>query len=297
MFHLTTHAAFKALLFLGAGSVIHACHTNNVWEMGGLGKKMPVTAITFFIATLALAGIFPLAGFWSKDEILLTTLNSGHIILYIGAVATAFMTAFYMSRIFLLTFTGKTAEGKHPHESPLVMTIPLMILALLSITAGFIGMPGMEKNIHTFLSPEAHAGEASLNMNVAVSSNLVALAGIALASLIYFFKVISAARLRSATGVFYTLLKNKYYIDEFYMFLIRHVVFVISRVIAWFDRHIVDGAVNLAAFLCRWSGNTLRYSISGEVQRYALIIFGGLVAALLALLLFAPDLWRSLGGL
>jgi NADH-quinone oxidoreductase subunit L len=297
MFHLTTHAAFKALLFLGAGSVIHAMSTNNIWEMGGLGKKMPITAATFLIAALALSGIFPLSGFWSKDEILLSTLHSGHTGLFAAALCTAFMTAFYMSRIFLVTFTGKTNPEKHAHESPLVMTIPLMILAVLSIVLGVVGLPGHEKNIYTFLAfGGPHAEETSFNVTVAVISNAVALAGILLAIVIYRAKLVSPERLRVSTGVFYTVLKNKYYIDEIYMFFIKYVLFMISSIIAWFDRHIVDGTVNLVAFLCRWSGSTLRLSINGQVQRYALIIFGGLIAALVAALLYAPRLLLTFGG-
>lgn len=297
MFHLTTHAAFKALLFLGAGSVIHAMHTNNIWEMGGLGKKMPLTSSTFAIATLAIAGIFPLSGFWSKDEILLSTLHSGHTLLYVSALATAFMTAFYMSRLFFVTFTGSTNPGKHPHESPLTMTIPLMILALLSAVLGLVGIPGHEKNIYTFLMPHHGEGaEGGLDIGVAVLSSVLAVSGILLSALVYFFKVIPADKLRLSAGKLYTLLRNKYYIDEIYLFLIKYIYFTLASAIAWFDRHIVDGAVNLTAFLCRWSGNTLRYSLSGRVQQYALIVFGGVLLALLFVFFGAQELFGALGG-
>lgn len=243
---------------------------------------MPLTGSTFLIAALALSGIFPLSGFWSKDEILLATLHSGHTVLFAAALATAFLTAFYMSRIFFITFTGRTAEARHPHESPAIMTVPLIILAVLSVIAGFLKFPGLEKD--------------PLNMTLAVSSNAVALSGILLAIVIYYAGAVSPVRLRNAAGFLYTLLKNKYYIDEMYMFVIRKVVFVLSAAIAWFDRHVVDGAVNLVAFLCRFSGDRLRYSISGPVQRLALIIFGGLVVALIAMMLAAPDLLAAAGG-
>ena len=131
VFHLTTHAAFKTLLFLGAGSVIHAVGTNDIWKMGGLGRRMPVTAITFFIAVLAIAGIFPLSGFWSKDEILQAARASGHPELYVPALVTVFLTAFYMARLFFVAFAGESRSESHAHESPVVMTVPLVILGLL----------------------------------------------------------------------------------------------------------------------------------------------------------------------
>ena len=278
MFHLTTHAAFKALLFLCAGSVIHACHTNNVWEMGGLGGKMPVTAVTFLVGMLALSGIFPFSGFFSKDEILLVALNSGHTVLFAAALATAFMTAFYMSRIFFITFTGESTQGGHPHESPAVMTVPLIVLAALSVVAGFFTLPGLEK------------GE--IHLLLALSSNAVAFAGILLAAVIYYARAVDPARIRDSAGFLYTLLKNKYYIDEMYLFIIRKVVYVVSEAIAWGDRRVVDGAVNLVAFLCRFSGEKLRYSISGRVQNYALILFSGVTGALLAMYFFGRGWWK-----
>jgi NADH-quinone oxidoreductase subunit L len=296
MFHLTTHAAFKALLFLGAGSVIHAMSTNDIWQMGGLGKKMPVTAATFCIASLAIAGIFPLSGFWSKDEILTATLHSGHPVLFAAALLTAFLTAFYMFRIFLVTFTGPENPGKHSHESPLVMTVPLMILAVLSIGAGFFGIPGTAKNIGTFLTSGAQGEEAGLNYSVAFSSSAVAVAGILLAFAVYYFKLVRAEKLKAVAGRLYTLLKNKYYVDEFYLLLIKYIFFVVTAAIAWFDRHVVDGAVNLAAFLCRWSGSTLRLTVPGRVQNYALVILAGLAVVLVAAAVRYAGPWALGGG-
>lgn len=303
MFHLTTHAFFKALLFLGAGSVIHAVHTNNIWETGGLHKKMPITSTTMFIATLAIAGIFPLAGFWSKDEILVTLHDSGNTLLYYTAVITAFMTAFYMFRLYIITFLGKPGHhSDHAHESPLTMTIPLMILAVFSIFAGLVGIPGQEVNISKFIyfakeagAEGAHHAEA-MNMGIAVTSSIVALSGILLAFIIYFFKWIKSDSLKKISGPVYTLLENKYYIDELYMFLIKNIFFVITEAVKWFDRNVVDGIVNFAAFMTRWGGSKLKLTTTGRVQSYALYIFGGLVVVIIAFAIYNPEALKLLGG-
>lgn len=296
MFHLTTHAFFKALLFLGAGSVIHAVHSNSIWDMGGLHKKMPITSITFFIAVLAISGIFPLSGFWSKDEILLAAKNSGQPLLYYGAIITAFLTAFYMSRIYFVTFLGKEKEGSHAHESPLTMTVPLMILAVFSVFSGLVDMPGLEKNIGTFLYHGAQPHETALDMGIAVTSSAVAVAGILIAFIVYGLKWIKAENLAKAAGPIYILLKRKYFIDELYMAIIKGFYYNLSAAIKWFDRHVVDGMVNLVAFLCRWAGAKLKYTVSGKAQDYALIITGGFVVILVAVALYNPDLMKMFGG-
>ncbi len=295
MFHLYTHAFFKALLFLCAGSVIHAMHTNNIWKMGGLHKKMPVTSITFLIAALAISGIFPLSGFWSKDEILVNVYESGNKILYYTAVITAFLTAFYMFRLYFVTFTG-SLKDEHAHESPKVMTIPLIILALLSIVSGFVGIPGMEKSIYNFLYTGEHPHEVAMNINIALNSNIVALSGIVLAFVIYGIKIIKPETMKKITGPFYTMSKNKFYIDEIYLFLIRKIFISISEFVKWFDRHIVDGIVNLIAFLCRWGGAKLRLTISGNLQNYALIIFSGFILIVVVFAIYNPDALKLLGG-
>jgi NADH-quinone oxidoreductase subunit L len=299
MFHLTTHSAFKALLFLGAGNVIHASNTNIIWKMGGLGKKMPITMITFAIATFAIAGIFPFAGFWSKDEILVTTLNSGHEILYYVAIVTAFMTAFYMARVFFVTFTGspKTDDSVHPHEMPLTMTVPLIILALLSIFIGFIGVPGTEKNITTFLmSGHGSVHESGINWTVAITSTIVAISGFILAFLIYSAGLIKPETLKQKSGFIYTILKNKFYVDEFYLFILDKTFFLVSSSIAWFDRHVIDGTVDLAAYIVRESGNRLRVTISGKVEQYALFVFLGMVAVIAGFAIYNPDALKLFGG-
>lgn len=295
IFHLYTHAFFKALLFLCAGSVIHAMHTNNIWEMGGLHKKMPITSITFFIAALAISGIFPLSGFWSKDEILVNVYESGNKILFYAAIITAFLTAFYMFRLYFVTFTGNI-KNQHVRESPKVMTIPLMILALLSIISGFVGIPGTEKSIYNFLFIGEHPHEVSMNMKIAVNSNIVALAGIVFAFIIYGIKLIKPETMKKITGPLYIISKNKYFIDEIYLFLIRKIFISLTEFVKWFDRHIVDGVVNMIAFLCRWGGAKLRLTISGNLQNYALIIFSGFILIVIVFAIYNPEALRILGG-
>lgn len=288
MFHLYTHAFFKALLFLCAGSVIHSIHSNNIWDMGGLHKKMPITSVTFFIAALAISGIYPLSGFFSKDEILLSVLHSGNKVLYYAALFTAFLTAFYMFRLYFVTFTGKEKESGHSHESPLIMTVPLIILALLSIFSGLIGIPGKEFSIYKFLFIE-HPEEGHFDLKVALTSNIIALIGILFAFLIYGLKIINPDTLRQKTGIIYTVLKNKYYIDEIYLFFIRKIYYSLTEAIKWFDRHIVDGAVNLIAFICRWTGGKLKFTITGRVQNYAMYIVIGVIILVLTIYVYQPD--------
>jgi NADH-quinone oxidoreductase subunit L len=270
-------------------------HTNNIWEMGGLHKKMPITSITFLIAAFAISGIFPLSGFWSKDEILVNVYESGNKILYYAAVITAFLTAFYMFRLYFVTFTGNLKDER-AHESPAVMTVPLILLALLSIISGFVGIPGTEKSIYNFLYTGEHPHEVAMNLKIAISSNIVALSGILFAFLIYGLKLIKAETMKKITGPFYVISKNKYFIDEIYLFLIRKIFFAITEFVKWFDRHIVDGAVNLVAFLCRWAGAKLRLTINGNVQSYALIIFSGMILIIAVFAIYNPEALRIFGG-
>ena len=193
-FHLGTHAFFKALLFLGAGSVIHCVGSNDMALMGGLRKYMPVTTWTFIIGSLALAGIFPFAGFWSKDEIITTAFTSGHYGYFVIAEIVAFMTAFYMFRLIFRTFFGEnhTPHG-HLHESPKVMTVPLIILSVFAIFAGFVGAPFMHNGYASYVFyGEPHHPEA--NYFVMLLSTVLALAGIGLAYLMYHKKSIDQPR-------------------------------------------------------------------------------------------------------
>jgi NADH-quinone oxidoreductase subunit L len=268
MYHLTTHAFFKALLFLAAGSVIFALHhEQNIWKMKGLLKSLPITGTTFLIGTLALAGIFPLSGFWSKDEIL--ALASEHnMFLYILASLTSLLTAFYMGRLFFVAFPGEKQKhhGHDVHESPAVMTIPLIFLAILSVIGGFIGIPH-------FIYPEAE--HLTLNLRVAVMSTIVALLGLG-ASYALYGKRPATDPLETKLGGVHTLLKNKYYFDHLYGWYVDVVQQSFAKLLEWFERFVivrfgVHGATNIA----KAGGNVLRSLQSGLVQFYALVFVLG----------------------
>jgi NADH-quinone oxidoreductase subunit L len=308
-FHLMTHASFKALLFLGAGSVIHSMHTNDIWEMGGLYLKMRTTAITFILGSLSLAGIFPLSGFWSKDEILLLALNKSPIFALVG-LAVAFMTAFYMFRLCFIAFYGKARDQhkfEHAHESPKVMTVPLVILAFLSIFAGWVGIPWLSKGYSTFVyHHEVHHLEP--NFILMLVATFVALSGIYLAYVIYYKGTISAERLKNRFSSIHKLLYNKYYFDELYNAIIIRPLFKLADflfkkfdlgVIDWlvnaagnftvflswfwelFDTYVVDGAVNGLGYVVRGTGAGIRRVQTGQLQNYAFIIFFGIVLIIL----------------
>lgn len=293
MFHLTTHAFFKALLFLGSGSVIHAVHTQDINEMGGLKNKMPITFWTFLIGTLALVGIPPFAGFFSKDEILSDAYKADKIIFFI-ALMCVFLTAFYMFRLCFKTFWGKE-QHSHAHESPFVMTFPLIILAVFAAFSGFMGSPFMGNWFQSFI----HFGEehiASPNYLVMASSVLVGLFGMALAWMLYYAKLFSLKPIASSFAPVIKIVQNKFYIDEIYHIiiflallsfskicaafdkfiidgtvnLISSIIYLISIISRLFDTYIVDGAVNLSAWITQRFGNTLRYLQSGFGQAYIL---------------------------
>jgi len=273
-FHLITHASFKALLFLGAGSVIHAVGTNNIWEMGGLYKKMKVTTLTFLAGGLALCGIFPTSGYFSKDAILLETFHSGHYILFSVALLTAGFTAFYMARLFFVVFfSTEKSHGKHPHESPWVMCVPLIVLAAFALGLGYAA-----EHFRHFVFFGSVAAEEGHDMIIPVVSNIVAIGAIIFAWAIYQKQMISAQALAQRFSGIYRILKNKYYVDEFYTFCVDRILFVISDMAHWFDRHIVDGAVNGFSHIIQLSAGSLRRIQTGFVQNYALGIFGGVVA-------------------
>ncbi len=307
-FHLMTHAFFKALLFLGAGSVIHAVHTNDIQDMGGLSKKMKITTITFFIASLSISGIFPLSGFWSKDEIVATTV--GHPIFMIFTLAIAFMTAFYMFRLCFLTFTGKPRVQEkfdHAHESPKTMTYPLMFLAFLAIFAGWVGLPWLPHGFSSFVyHEEVHHAEP--NYLLMLVSTIVALSGIGLSYLMYYKKSISADAIAEKIKPLYNLSYHKFYFDEIYNAVIIQPLLGLTNVLwwfdanvvdgfvnfigwltvkwadlkQWFDQYIVDGAVNGAGYFCMGASWLFRYLQSGSVQFYALTI----IAAAIGLVIY-----------
>ncbi len=282
MFHLTTHAFFKALMFLCAGSVIHALHKQDIFEMGGVFKDMKITAVTMIIGGLAIAGIPPFAGFWSKDEILLVTLENGYTGLYIIASLTAFLTAFYMFRLIFLVFFGEKRSDFEGHESPLTMTVPLMILAFFSIVGGFIGAPFLEKGFSSFIYfGEPHHPEP--NLMIMGMSTIIAVAGIFLAWLIYIKKAISAEKIANQFKPIYTLLYNKYYIDEAYQWFFDKIVLNLSALCNLFDRYVVDGVAHSLAWIIRTTGTKGRYIHTGSLQTYALVLFAAIVVIVIFL--------------
>lgn len=314
MFHLMTHAFFKALLFLGSGSVIHATGTQDIREMGGLFKKMKVTAITFIIGTLALAG-FPLtAGFFSKDYILGFAYAQNKYIFFIIGIITAFFTAFYMFRVIFVVFFGNPKKDDiHAHESPKVMTIPLIILAVLSVVPGYFGAWFISErfSIDKFISFFGFEGQEPLHIIPMVIAVLVGLLGILIAFILYFGKPITNKKISKGIYPLYKLLHNKYYIDEIYGFIIikplmklaefintfdRVVVdgfvnfigkltVIFSRAVDIFDIKAVDGVVNKVADVTYLSGKKLRLLQTGNTSSYLAIMFGAVAIFVIYLLI------------
>ena len=284
MFHLLTHAMFKALLFLGAGCIIHAVHSNEMSAMGGLRKYMPITHITFLIACLAISGIPPFSGFFSKDEILTAAFAYMPAMGWI-MTAIAAMTAFYMFRLYYGIFWGTEnveLHAKHtPHEAPLTMTFPLMFLSVVTCVAGFIPFGH-------FVSADGRAYDIHLDWNVAGTSIIIAVASIFLATYMYIGKrQPKADALAEKFSGLHRWAYKRFYLDEVYQFVTHRIIFGhVSKPIAWFDRHIVDGFFDFLA----WGTHALSFRIrgfqSGSVQKYAFVfLFGTLV--LLAIMALA----------
>ena len=300
-FHLFTHAFVKALLFLGSGVVIHAVHTNNMSEMGGLRKRMPITFWTFLIGSLALAGVPPLAGFWSKDELLVVANEGGHDVMFVVLLLTALLTAFYMTRAVLMTFFGEFRGHGEPHEGPRTMTGVLVALATVTVFVGLLGAPQLGAPFGTWVF--FHEIEEALFVPwIAVASTLAALLGIAIG-----YRLYNTYRERDpirSLGPAYTVLTNKYYLDDLYWKgIVRPVrddlsarvywndrriidgvvngaasfTKTLGNGVNWFDEKVIDGAVNGLANLAGFTGGLLRYIQSGNVQRYAVFLFAGVV--------------------
>lgn len=276
MFHLFTHAMFKALLFLGAGSIIHAVHSNEMSAMGGLRKYMPVTHWTFLIACLAIAGIPPFSGFFSKDEILTACFQFSPAMGWIMTIIAA-MTAFYMFRLYCGIFWGKENKELHaehtPHESPLAMTFPLMFLAAVTVVAGFIPFGH-------FVSSNGHAYDIHLDTQVMLTSIIIAVIAIALAVSIYArSKQPVADALASRFRGLWTAAYHRFYIDEIYQFITHKIIFgCVSKPIAWFDRHIIDGTMDGLAFVTNKLSYAIRGLQSGNLQFYVwFYLLGALV--------------------
>ena len=316
IFHLMTHAFFKGLLFLGAGSVMHALSGElDMRKMGALRKKIPITFWTFFIATLAIAGVPGLSGFFSKDEILWQAFSSshGHFVLWLVAAIAAGMTAFYMFRALFMTFFGQSRVDEHVahhiHESPKIMTVPLMVLAVLSIIGGYIGVPhvlGGANHIHEFLAPvlgggaepaKAHAGisiltqawassgeggghsAAALELLMMVISVVIALIGIGIAYLFYVKNPALPKLLAERWKGLYKLVFNKYYVDELYEILfIKSLKGLGTGLWKGFDDFVIDGTINGIAYLIGWLSGVMRRMQTGLVQNYAFsMVIGGIV--------------------
>ncbi|MEI6560591.1 MAG: NADH-quinone oxidoreductase subunit L [Verrucomicrobiota bacterium] len=271
MFHLFTHAFFKALLFLGAGAVIYACHhEQDIWRMGGLWKKQPFTVATFACGTLALMGVYGFSGFYSKDSILIAASEHNPAIYYCGLFA-AFLTAFYMTRLFVVVFFGKarTEHAAHAHEVPAVMWLPLVLLAIPAVTAGY------HEVIQNFLPTPAHHGHSLVP---AIASG-VGLAGIVLGLLLYVGK--------EKDLISIPLLANKFYFDEIYALIVWNTQDLLARVSAFVDRWVLDTALVRGLSSGAWvAGFIMRFAQNGNLQSYALLFGAGVVALFYFILFF-----------
>ena len=282
MFHLFTHAMFKACLFLGAGCIIHAVHSNEMSMMGGLRKYMPITHITFLISCLAIAGIPPFSGFFSKDEILTACMQYSPVCGWI-MTGVAAMTAFYMFRLYYGIFWGtenKEAHEHHtPHEAPLSMTFPLMFLSAVTVLCGFLPFGH-------FVSASGQAYDIQLDWTVAGTSIVVAVCSILLATYIYKGERQPIAdRLYKTFPRLHRAAYKRFYQDEIWQYVTHRIIFrCISTPIAWFDRHIVDGTFNFVAWGANEAGESLRPWQSGDVRHYAIWFITGSVAITLILL-------------
>jgi NADH-quinone oxidoreductase subunit L len=318
VFHLFTHAFFKALLFLGSGSLIHAVHSNNMSEMGGLRKHMPTTFWTFMVGSVALAGIFPLAGFWSKDEILLGASENGFPLMLVVGLAGAFMTAAYMTRACYLIFAGEYRGHGHPHESPPSMAWPLRILAVPAVLAGLLNAPGILL-FNDWVAFEVEGVEHFLehhdfNLGLAALSLGIAVLGIAVASAYYFRGALNGLSDRlPILKVGHKVLVNKYYLDDLFLAIIRGIQYPIAKAAYWvnqnildgvingvgkgaqrtahvvyevIDQRVIDGAVNGAGLSAEEGGSILRHIQTGRVQQYAALLFGAVAVLAMGLVAF-----------
>ena len=310
IFHLFTHAFFKALLFLGSGSVNHSTNTFDMRKMGGLKKHMPITYWTFVIGALSLSGIFPLAGFWSKDEILLDAWRENRAVWAIGA-GVAFLTAFYMFRAIFLTFHGEYKGGEpvdhhdpenhfhgdpaHPHESAWVMTLPLVLLAIPAIAAGWLNIDagfinGWFGHFINGALPEVPHEASGFAWNVAISSTVLALAGIGLAYVMYYREWVSAKSVRASFAPLAIVFEQKYYLDKLYedVFVVRIFQNGWNRLLELNDKWVIDGAVNGSATLVRDISSRARALQTGQLQSYGLGFAAGIIILVVAVFAANP---------
>ncbi|MDP4209562.1 MAG: NADH-quinone oxidoreductase subunit L [Bacteroidota bacterium] len=280
MFHLFTHAFFKALLFLGAGAVIHAVHSNEMEDMGGLRKALPITHITFLLACLAIAGVPPFAGFFSKEAILSAAFHGNSLIFYVG-LFTSCLTAFYMFRLYFRIFWyNPVKEDHHNHEGHTwPMNIALIILAFGAVFAGLIPFGH-------FVSADGKPIELPFHLTFSIAPVLLGIAGILLAYVMYGEKNEMPDKLTASISGLYRAAYRKFYIDEVYLFVTKKVLFnLVGRPAAWFDRNVVDGMINGYASITTMSSESIKPMQSGRLQSYTMFFLGGvlLVAALLVI--------------
>lgn len=278
LFHLFTHAFFKALLFLGAGSVIHTVHSNVMTDMGGLKKFMPITHITFLVACLTIAGIPPLSGFFSKDEILVAAYEHNKIIFGVQYLVAG-ITAFYMFRLYFNIFWNHTPSYYHtPHESPATMTIPLIFLALASVFSGFVPF-------HALVTTDGNPLHTEFHWMIAAPSIAIAVVGIGVAFVLYYKKNSKPESVANTLKGLYTMAYSKFYVDEIYLFITHKVIFnLISRPVAWFDRHIVDGTMNFIGNTTVFFSGAIKKMQSGQVQWYIWYFTSGVLLLVLLML-------------
>lgn len=280
VFHLMTHAFFKALLFLAAGSVIHAVHTQNIEEMGGLWKKLRVTGPLFLIGTLAISGVPLFSGFFSKDEILIAAWENGHPVLFLLAVIAAFFTAFYMFRLFFMVFTGEArSDMKKVHESPVSMTLPMIILGVLAVVSGYVNTPWFGTFLGDWLTEGNEAlghGHIEGPMWIMIVATVVSLAGIFLAWLMYGKRSLDRDWLSGSVPTLYNIIYNKYFIDEFYQLSVVKVTKGISYFFHFIDVFLVEGIVKMVTGIVQGLGRSGSKLQSGQVQTYGTMAFVGL---------------------
>ncbi len=272
MFHLFTHALFKALLFLGAGSVIHYVHSNEVMDMGGLKKYLPVTHACFLIGCLAIAGIPPFAGFFSKEEILLAAYQNNRAIYWLALITSA-ITAFYMFRLYFLIFWNKPAHAHADHhgEGAFTMKLPLLLLALGALGAGFIPFS-------TFVSADAIPFHTELHLGFSVLPVLLAVAGISIAAVFYRKQTEWPQKISTQLGGIYQTIYRKFYIDEVYLFITKKIIFnLVARPAAWIDKNIIDGLVNETGNSTEFVADKIKGMQSGKVQQYAVYFLAGAI--------------------
>ena len=293
MLYLFVHGFFKALLFLASGSVIHATEKQDIRELGGLAAKMPVTAAVFGIGTLAMIGVIPVSGFWAKDEVLHALDQHRSIVLYALALISVFITALYMTRLFIRTFLfearDRVAWG-HSHDAEPLMTLPLVLLGALTAVGGFVvfgfvgealGFPGGFGEFVFFEDPEPF----DFALDVAIFSTALAVGGIVTGWYFWSEKAEPARRAGEALQPAYETLRNRYYIDDAYQWVIDRVVLTLGTVVAWFDRNIVnDTAVDGSAGLGRFAGFELKFLETGKLPNYALAIVAGVIGLAVLLL-------------